>query len=164
MHGDIHVNHSRSAARSGSSCRNERRWSALDPTAVHPLSPNDEGVEQQGDQVAYNEQSSEEKVIVIDSCDVEIHTTDTKAAVNLQAALQVAIALIISITIGDSDTGDKVTQDLLQRVRVKQSNKQTTYVENSRGVNITTTDTDLAVNIQLLLQVLVALLVKLDIL
>jgi spore coat protein X len=52
----------------------------------------------------------------------------------------------------------------MEKIKVKQINRQQTYIENSRGVNITTTDTDIAVNIQLLLQVLVAILVKLDIL
>lgn len=140
------------------------KWSALDPSSSHPMAWEDAAVVQGEEVKAATTQYSEEQIIVKDSADIEIHTTDTQAAVALQAALQVGIALAISITIGDSEKADKVTQDLLAKVRISQSNRQQTYIENSRGVNITTTDTDLAVNIQLLLQVLVAILVKLDIL
>ncbi|HEU5139562.1 MAG TPA: spore coat protein [Bacillales bacterium] len=147
--------------------RSERKnckWSALDANSKHPMVWEDAEVVQGEEVKSTTHQYSEEQIIVKDSADVEIHTTDTQAAVALQAALQVGIALAISITIGDSEKADKVAQDLLAKVRVSQSNRQQTYIENSRGVNITTTDTDLAVNIQLLLQVLVAILVKLDIL
>ncbi|HEX7063585.1 MAG TPA: spore coat protein [Bacillales bacterium] len=140
------------------------KWSALDPNSAHPMAREDAEVVQGEEVKSITRQYSEEQIIVKDSADVEIHTTDTQAAVALQAALQVGIVLAISITIGDSEKADKVAQDLLAKVRVSQSNRQQTYIENSRGVNITTTDTDLAVNIQLLLQVLVAILVKLDIL
>lgn len=163
MSGDIQVNRNNRKAISEGSCN---KWSALDTSMPHPYGceQDDATVIQDGDQNAYTTQTSEEQIIVKDSCDIEVRTTDTQAAVNLQAALQVAISLIISISIGDSQKADQVTQELLQKIKVRQSNRQQTYIENSRGVNITTTDTDLAVNIQLLLQVLVAILVKLDIL
>ncbi|HET7657607.1 MAG TPA: spore coat protein [Bacillales bacterium] len=164
MYGDIRTVSSR-RSNQGSLAENQRTWSALDANALHPLCSNqDAAVQQTGDQSANNVQRIEEQIIIKDSCDIELHTTDTQAAVNLQAGLQVAIALVISITIGDTERANQVTQELLQRVTVSQTTRQQTYIENSRGVNITTTNTDLAVNIQLLLQVLVALLVKLDIL
>lgn len=121
-------------------------------------------VEQEADQDIDNLQVSEEAIIIRNSADVEVHTTDTQAAVNLQAALQVAIALVLSITIADSDRAEAVTQDLLQKIETKQINRQKTLILNSQCVRVTTTDTDIAVNIQALLQVLVALVAKIDVL
>jgi len=142
----------------------ENRWSALDPSSVHPMCGHNSDVEQEASQVSKTIQASREAIIIKDSCDVEVRTTDTQAAVNLQVALQVAIALVISITIGDSDRAQAVTQDLMQKIKVKQVNHQKTIIEKSRGVRVTTTDTDVAVNIQVLLQVLLALVAKLDVL
>ncbi|GMR67912.1 hypothetical protein BAC7755_45800 [Bacillus sp. MN7755] len=53
---------------------------------------------------------------------------------------------------------------MFQKSSVKQVNKQETVIRNSRNVTVTTTDTDIAVNVQILLQILLALLVKLNIL
>jgi spore coat protein X len=135
-------------------------WNALDPNMYHPL---DDDTQDAG-QVIKNVQQSIESIVIKDSCDVEVTTTDTQAAVNLQVALQAAIALIISISIADSSKAEKVTQDLFSKIKSSQVNKQQTYIENSRGVKVTTTDTDVAVNAQILLQILLALVAKLDIL
>ncbi len=59
---------------------------------------------------------------------------------------------------------DRVAQELFQKSSIKQINKQETVIRNSRNVTVTTTDTDIAVNVQILLQILLALLVKLNIL
>lgn len=142
--------------------RNEhRRWSALDPSSAHPLDRDMNNLEG----TIENIQESYEQIIVIDSADVEITTTDTQAALSLQVALQAAISLVISISIGGSSRdAERITQELIANVKSKQINRQQTYVENSRGVRITTTDNDLIVNIQLLLQILIALLVRIDVL
>ncbi|WP_233499301.1 spore coat protein [Bacillus weihaiensis] len=47
---------------------------------------------------------------------------------------------------------------------MKQLNEQNLVIENSRNVNITTTDIDVAVSLQALLQVLVALVADIDLL
>jgi spore coat protein X len=124
----------------------------------------DTEVMEDADQVSDIEQESDEFIWIKDSCDVVVETTDTQAAVSLQVALQLAIALVISITIGDSDRGQTVTQELLQQFDSEQSNKQRIIIDNSKEVNIITTDTDLAVNIQAMLQVLLALVATLDVL
>ncbi|SME51717.1 spore coat protein [Bacillus cereus] len=110
------------------------------------------------------DQISEESITIVDSADVEVTTTDTKAALSIQAALQAAIVVIISISIADSEKADRVAQELFQKSSIKQINKQETVIRNSRNVTVTTTDTDIAVNVQILLQILLALLVKLNIL
>ncbi|WP_081857028.1 spore coat protein [Tumebacillus flagellatus] len=124
----------------------------------------DEGVAQDAVQVEETFQDSHECIIIRDSEDVTVHTTNTHAAVNLQAALQLAIAVILSITIGDSPTNDTILQELTQRTETMQMTRQKLLIENSSDVHVTTTDTDAAVNIQLLLQVLLALVVRLDVL
>ncbi|QBP42047.1 spore coat protein [Paenisporosarcina antarctica] len=121
-------------------------------------------VTQDADQVSTIDQESDELIWIKDSCNIIVQTTDTQAAVSLQVGLQLAIALVISITIGDSDRGQTVAQELLQNFDSEQTNKQKIYIENSKDVNITTTDTDLAINIQAMLQVLLALVVTLDVL
>ncbi|WP_100406837.1 spore coat protein [Bacillus solitudinis] len=141
-----------------------KKWSALD-SERHPLCKNGDGdVKQNADQVSKTLQLSEEYIIVKDSCDVTVTTTDTKAAINLQASLQAAIALVISISIASSDQAEQITQELLQSSKVKQVSYQKTFIENSRNVDVVTTDTQIGVNIQILLQILLALLVELDIL
>ncbi|QOY33760.1 spore coat protein [Anaerobacillus isosaccharinicus] len=109
-------------------------------------------------------QLSEELIHIINSCDVTVSTTDTKAALSLQASLQAAIALIISISIADSAQAERITQDLMQTSKTKQQTIQKVVISDSQGVNVTTTDTQIALNIQVLLQILLALIVKLDIL
>lgn len=137
------------------------KWNALDPSACHPF---DATVEQDTDANVGSLQQSIESIVIKDSCDVEVTTTDIQAAVNVQLVLQIAIALVISISIADSSKADTIAQDLNAKLKSSQINKQQVYIENSRGVNVFTTDTDLAVNIQLLLQVLVAIVARLDVL
>ncbi|MCH4565784.1 spore coat protein [Bacillus sp. ES1-5] len=110
------------------------------------------------------DQISEEYIEIVDSADVQVTTTDTKAALSIQTALQAAIVVVVSISIADSEKADKITQELFQKSSIKQINRQKTLIKNSRNVTVTTTDTDIAVNIQILLQILLALLVKLNIL
>lgn len=144
------------------SCHREpQKWNALDPTDEHPF---DSTVVEDADVTLGSGQYSLESIVVKDSCDIQISSTDTQAALNIQVALQVAIAVVISISIADSSQADNVTQDLFAKLKSSQMNKQQIYIENSRGVNVTTTDTDIAVNVQILLQVLIALVARLDVL
>lgn len=124
----------------------------------------DDLVEQEADQVEDTFQDSHECIIIRDSCDVTVQTTNTHAAINLQAALQLAIAVVLSISIGDSINNSAIIQELTQRAEITQTTRQKLLIENSHDVHVTTTDTDVAVNIQLLLQVLLALVAKLDVL
>lgn len=141
----------------------EKEWRALDHCDHHNEQEN-EDVVQEGEQVVSNKQQSFEWIIVRDSEGVDVQTTDTQAAVSLQLGIQAAIAAVISITIGDTDQGKSVAQDIQQFISTKQRNVQKTIIEKSKNVKVTTTDTDLAVNIQAMLQILVAIVVKLDIL
>jgi spore coat protein X len=148
-----------------SSDKKSSNWSALDTAKPHPLSSlKDEQETQEANHENKMYQLSEEYIFIKDSCDVTVSTTDTKAALSLQAALQAAITVIVSISIADSAKAEQVTQDLLQTAKIKQVTYQKTIIENSRNVDVTTTDTQVAVNIQILLQILLALVAKLDVL
>jgi|SRR5690625_1410305 len=143
----------------------EGRWNALDPDSEHSIrschsnDPINEAIQE-----AEIDQSSNEVIIIRDSCDISVETTDTQIAASLQAALQVAIAVVINITIADSSRAETVTQELLEKSQIRQSNRQKIVIVNSRSIDVATMDTDIAVSLQLLLQILVALVVQLDIL
>ncbi|WP_026561087.1 MULTISPECIES: spore coat protein [Bacillaceae] len=137
------------------------RWSALDDCKCKHSNSN---TTQDAVQTNETVQVSEEFIHIKDSCNVDIKSTDTQVAVSLQAAIQVAIALVINLTIADSARAEQVTQDLLQNSVIRQANKQKVIIENSRDVTITTTDTDVAISLQVLIQILLALLVSIDIL
>lgn len=146
----------------------DRSWSALDSDSNHPLTGfcgnDDTQIDQEAKQDNSQLQLSEELIYIKDSCNVNITSTDVKAALSLQAALQAAIAVIVSISIADADNADRITQELIQSSNVKQITRQKTIVENSRDIEVTTTDAQIALNIQLLLQLLLALIVEIDIL
>ncbi|WP_252504220.1 spore coat protein [Sporosarcina sp. Marseille-Q4943] len=110
------------------------------------------------------EQISNELIVIRDSCDVTVSTTDTQVAVSLQAALQVAIAIVVNISIADGTRAERVTAELLERAQIRQANRQRLIIVNSRDIEVTTEDTDVAISLQLLLQILLALIVQLDIL
>lgn len=141
---------------------NMNKWRALDH--CNDTRNNNADVQQNGEQVVSNKQQSYEWIIVRDSEGVEIQTTDTQAALSLQLGIQAAIAAVISVTLGDTDQARAVAQDMKQFIKTKQRNVQKTIVEGSRNITVTTTDTDLAVNIQAMLQILLALVARLDIL
>jgi spore coat protein X len=139
----------------------EKKWRALDHCDTGK--GKDTEVAQEADQKAVTKQQSYEWIIIKDSECVNVHTTDTQAAVSLQVGLQAAIAAVISISIGDSDRGNAVVNDIKQVIKTRQRNTQKTIIEGSKDVEVRTTDTDIAVNIQALLQILVTLVAKLDI-
>ncbi|UOQ49678.1 spore coat protein [Gracilibacillus caseinilyticus] len=126
-------------------------------------SNNSAAIENTAEQNFQNLQGSFEVIEVRDSCDVNITSTDTQVAVSIQAALQVAIALVVNITIADNDRAELVTQELLQQAEINQVNQQKILIEGSKNVEISTLDTDVAISLQVLLQILLALLIQLDI-
>src|SRR5690625_4206826 len=97
-------------------------WDALDVDSVHPVEPcrnNTNDDLNEAEQISEIDQASNEVIVIRDSCDVTVETTDTKVAVSLQAALQVAIAVVINITIADSSRAEKVTQEHLEMSQIK---------------------------------------------
>ena len=142
---------------------NKEKWRALDNCNTNNKN-DDADVAQVGEQDTRIEQKSFEVIIVRDSEGVDVNTTDTQVAVSLQLGTQAAIVAVLVATLGDSDQTRGVVQDLKQFTKTKQRNAQKTIIEGSRNVTVTTTDTDVAVNIQALFQILLAIIAKLDIL
>ncbi|BAU27241.1 spore coat protein X [Aneurinibacillus soli] len=128
----------------------------------HPLERDNARVEQEAVQKSDTIQTSDEVIVVRNSCDVKVTTRDTKTAVNMQHSLQYAIATIMSMSIADGNVANEVSQELFQKAFVKQSNHQRTLIENSKGVTVDTTDTDVSVNIQMLSQMLCVLIKKMN--
>ncbi|MFD2617321.1 spore coat protein [Terrilactibacillus laevilacticus] len=137
-------------------------WCALED-CDHPLSTNSD-LSQNLDQVNTTFQGTDEVIVIKDSCDVEVRTTSTEAAVTIQLAIQVAVFVIVQIAVLNDIEEAEITQDLLQLTKTKQINKQKTIIENSRGVKVRTEDTNIAVSVQIAVQILVAILVTLEIL
>lgn len=124
----------------------------------------EEDVLQAAEQFSQIDQESDELIFIKNSYNCCVESTDTQAAVSLQVGLQLAIALVLRITIFDSNKGAAVSEELLQAFTSQQSNTQKVIIENSKDVKVKTTDTDLSVNIQALFQVLVTLVATLDVL
>ncbi|KEP24900.1 spore coat protein [Bacillus zhangzhouensis] len=124
----------------------------------------DEDVLQDFDQVSVTKQTSEEVIIVRDSCDINVSSVDAQVAASIQVAVQTAIITITNISIADGDLADRVTQDLLQAATHKQTNRQKLVIENSRNVTVSTIDADISIAIQTLTQTLVATIVAIGIL
>lgn len=152
----------RRVVRSVEVVRNDCRWSAL-RDCNHPLEREEATVEQEAVQESDTIQTSDETIVVRNSCDVKVTTHDTKAALNLQASLQFAIAAVLSVSIADGDAANEISQELFQKSFMKQASNHRTLIENSKGVTVHTVDTDISVNIQLLAQILAALVAKLNI-
>ncbi|MBS2968418.1 spore coat protein [Metabacillus sp. KIGAM252] len=124
----------------------------------------DEAVSQDAEQNTSLFQLSDEGIYVKNSDCVTIETTDTQLALSIQAAIQVAIALAINLTIADSARAEQVTQQLLNNTIIQQTKKQRIIVLNSENVTVKSTNTDVAISLQLLIQILLALLLQIDIL
>ncbi len=138
----------------------ENKWRALDHFNCNQNE--DEDVTQEAAQINSTTQQSFEWIVVKDSENVEVHTTDTQVALSLQAAILAAIAVVISISVGDNEAGKGVVQDLKQIFRSKQRNTQKTIIKGSKCVKVETTDTQVALNIQVLVQILVAIVARFD--
>lgn len=143
---------------------NSNRWRALGPDEWFRSPHSEATISQTEDQFSSTEQDSDEVIIVKDSCDITIHITDTKASVSLQLGLQLAIVLLVSITVGDTERTMAIANQIIQGFQTRQKNRRRIIIENSRNVSVIITETDISLNIQTLLQVLLAIVVKADIL
>ncbi|MED4278595.1 carboxypeptidase regulatory-like domain-containing protein, partial [Priestia megaterium] len=102
------------------------------------------------------------KTWIKNSHNIKIQLSDNQSANSLQLSLHLAIALILNIISDTTDSDDLVIQESIQQSIIK-ADKQSIVIENSRDITIITNDTDLTANIQILLQILVAILIQIDI-
>ncbi len=100
-----------------------KRWRALDHCHDHQNEPNDATANQEAEQVASNQQVSNEWIIIKDSENIDVTTTDRQAAISLQLGIEAAIAAVINIAIGDGESKG-ITQDIKQVIGTRQANHQ----------------------------------------
>ncbi|MBY8912458.1 spore coat protein [Bacillus sp. YC2] len=155
-------------------------WVALDPESEHPREEKEEReerrcnvccngngffdndnafIDQDLAQANINKQVSDEAIIIRDSCDINVTSTDVQAVTSVVTALNAAVVTATLTSIADGVIAELVAQDLLQLTANKQINRQKLLIENSRGVNVTTVDADIATLISTATNTLVAILV-----
>ncbi|UTL73857.1 spore coat protein CotX [Bacillus halotolerans] len=157
-------------------------WVALDPDCDHPLDHKEKEKEDRkcncdiccngngfGNDNAFinqdlaqanvNKQVSDETIIIRDSCDINVTSTDVQAVASVVTALNAAVLTVGLTSIADGVIAELVAQDLLQLTANKQVNRQKLLIECSRGVNVTTVDADIAVLISTATNVLIATLI-----
>ncbi|RXF79826.1 spore coat protein [Bacillus subtilis] len=139
-------------------------WVALDPDCEHPREikeekkcdgcchfngngfgfNNDAFIDQDAIQANLNKQISDEIIIIRDSCDVNVTSVDTQTVNQLLTLVSTFAVVTTTLVIDDAVLAELVSQDLLQLVANKQVNRQKLLIENSRCVNVTTIDQDVA--------------------
>ncbi|MDM5301274.1 spore coat protein CotX [Bacillus subtilis] len=157
-------------------------WVALDPDCDHPLDDKEKEKDERkcncdiccngngfgGDnafidqdlaQANLNKQVSDETIIIRDSCDINVTSTDVQAVTSVVTALNAAVVTATLTSIADGVIAELVAQDLLQLTANKQVNRQKLLIECSRGVNVSTVDADIATLISTATNTLVAILV-----
>ncbi|GAB4075117.1 spore coat protein [Barrientosiimonas marina] len=142
----------------------ETNWRALDHCDQPAKQNSNATIDQNAVQSAAAQQTSDEWIIIKDSENIDVTTTDRQTAVSLQLGIEAAITAVIQIAIADSTQARDIKNSFKQVAKTKQANRQKTIVEQSKDVEITTEDTDIAVNVQIMLQVLLAVVASLDIL
>ncbi|MEN8701563.1 spore coat protein [Bacillus infantis] len=149
----------------GASCHNSG-WNALDPSSSHPMGIFDSSDRDVKDVVQGTNmgQFSRESIVLKNCLNVEVNSSETQVAASLQAALVVAIVIVINISIADGGQAERITEDLLQFTQINQSNRQSVYIENAKDCTVNLEDTQVALTLNLLIQVLLALVVELEIL
>ncbi|ADM37242.1 spore coat protein CotX [Bacillus spizizenii ATCC 6633 = JCM 2499] len=156
-------------------------WVALDPDCDHPLDEKDKKEERKcncdiccngngfGDDNAFinqdlaqanlNKQVSDETIIIRDSCDINVTSTDVQAVTSVVTAINAAVVTATLTSIADGVIAELVAQDLLQLTANKQVNRQKLLIECSRGVNVSTVDVDIAALVSTATNTLIAILV-----
>ncbi|MFN2747159.1 MULTISPECIES: spore coat protein [Bacillus] len=114
----------------------------------------------------FNELTSEydQLIEVIDSEHVTINTANVTAALSLQAIVITLMIMSAQIAIEDQDTADIVTEHVLAVNRLLNRKKFFIQVIGSRNVTITLSSLQILLTVQVLIEVLIALLTELDIL
>lgn len=113
--------------------------------------------------VEWTDEESYIVIVVRDSCDVEIVNQDFMAALNLQVSLQLALATVLSVTVGSHETASSIVQDIVSQITAVQRLRRVIQVENSKSVKVHISSAEVAFNIQILLQLLLALINQVEV-
>ncbi|ALC80771.1 MULTISPECIES: spore coat protein [Bacillus] len=107
---------------------------------------------------------AEETIYIVGSEAITINSTNNKIALSLQAAVQAIIALVIQLTIADSDKADSVRNQISSNMKWLNRKMKVIYIENSSHVTVTVSSVDIAVTLQFMLKILLSILATVDIL
>ncbi|MGG3573272.1 spore coat protein [Bacillus gobiensis] len=107
---------------------------------------------------------AEETIYIVGSEVITINSTNNKIALSLQAAVQAIIALVIQLTIADSDKADSIRNQISSNMKWLNRKMKVIYIENSSNVTVTVSSVDIAVTLQFMLQILLSILATVDIL
>lgn len=129
-------------------------------TYKHHKEKEREEIENEAVQFVRESQKIDETIIIEDSCDVEVLVKDKQFALSLQAALQALITAILYEYVGTYDKAREVSQELFQIATLRQTTKQRFVISHSKNVKIKSFDEQVEVNVQILVQLLGALLHK----
>ncbi|MUL34254.1 spore coat protein [Priestia megaterium] len=130
----------------------EKKWRALDHC---DFGNNGAVIDQDPNAVSNIDQESFEWIVVKDSEGVTVNTVDTQIAAQLQTAVQTAIGIITATLVGNVQ-GQVIAQELNAVLKTNQRNTQKTVIEGSKNITVSTTDTDVAANVQVAAQTLTA--------
>ncbi|WP_394549210.1 carboxypeptidase regulatory-like domain-containing protein [Priestia aryabhattai] len=97
------------------------------------------------------------------SHNIEVQLSGNQIANYLQLSLHLAIALIVDMITDNTNNDGAFTQEFIEQLSIK-TTEQIIIIDNSKDITIIVDDTDLTANLQILLQILLALLVQIDIL
>ena len=124
----------------------------------------DTSVSESADQYQFSNQTQNENLWIVNSSDVLVVTAQIQAAASIQLAIQLAIALILSIVIADEGESKAVYEDLLQLTATNQSMRQQTGIVDSHDILVVNVDLEASIQIQILLQILLALIAEFELL
>ena len=124
----------------------------------------DTSVSESADQYQFSNQTQNENLWIVNSSDVLVVTAQIQAAASTQLAIQLAIALILSIVIADEGESKAVYEDLLQLTATNQSMRQQTGIVDSHDILVVNVDLEASIQIQILLQILLALIAEFELL
>lgn len=122
----------------------------------------DSQVSETAGQYSLTNQTQSENLIIVNSSDVAVITAQIQAAVSVQVAIQFALAFVLSIVIADDAQSKEIYQELMQLTATNQSMRQQTGIVDSHDILVVNVDLEASIQIQILLQILLALVVEFE--
>lgn len=119
-------------------------------------------IAESADQRSFASQSQNENLMIINSSDVAVITAQIQAAISVQVAIQFALAFVLSIVIADDARRKEIYEELMQLTATSQSMRQQTGIVDSHDILVVNVDLEASVQIQILLQILLALIAEFE--
>ncbi|MFS0655758.1 spore coat protein [Bacillus sp. 179-C3.3 HS] len=100
----------------------------------------------------------DEVIVIKDSENVTIHTTDITAALSLQATVMTIITLLLQILVEDKELAEEITNRLLSTMQVTFQHKTVIQIIHCSHVTITLSDVSILHSVQILTETMNVLL------